>query len=116
MCTLSLGDSMDLIENTSVIIVTFNHQEFIENCLKSLFFDNELEIIVVDNASTDATVEIIEKSFPQVTLIKNHENIGFSEGINQGVMYTNKDYLVIIKSRHFRFKEFYPCFNRAISP
>ncbi len=70
---------------------------------KITIFDNELEIIVVDNASTDATVEIIEKSFPQVTLIKNHENIGFSEGINQGVMYTNKDYLVIISIQTLSF-------------
>ncbi len=96
MCHLSLGDSMDVIENTSVIIVTYNHQEYIENCLKSLFLEGAQEIIVVDNASTDITVEIIEKNFPQVTLIKNHENKGFSEGINQGVANTNKDYLVII--------------------
>lgn len=87
---------MVMIDNTSIVIVTYNHERYIEYCLKSLFFHDNLEVIVVDNASTDRTVGIIENNFPQVSLIKNNENIGFSEGVNQGVSNTSKDYLVVI--------------------
>lgn len=87
---------MSLNSNTSIVIVTYNHQYFIEECLKSLIKEKTLEIIVVDNNSTDKTVEIIQKNFKQIKLIKNHENTGYGSGINLGVKTAKGKYLVII--------------------
>ena len=47
----------------SVIIVTCNHRKYMKNCLSSVLANNPLEIIVVDNCSTDGTAEFIEENF-----------------------------------------------------
>lgn len=72
----------------SVIIVTYNSEDFIEECLESLYKNLgqiETEIIVVDNASTDKTVSLVEEKFPQIKLIKNEINVGFGRGHNLGL-------------------------------
>ena len=87
---------MKPIEKTSVIIVTFNHRKYIENCLKSLLLNKPLEIIVVDNKSTDGTPEYIEENFPQVKLIRNNENLGYGAANNIGVQKAQGKYMVIL--------------------
>ncbi|MDP2873748.1 MAG: glycosyltransferase family 2 protein [bacterium] len=72
----------------SVIIVTYNSEDFIRECLESLYKNLgqiEAEVIVVDNASTDKTVSLVEEKFPQVKLIKNEANVGFGRGHNLGI-------------------------------
>lgn len=86
---------MDTLKDTSVIIVTHNHVNFMENCLNSLLND-KLEIIVVDNKSTDGTPEYIENNFPQVKLIRNRVNSGYGAGNNLGAKNSSRDYLVIL--------------------
>lgn len=80
----------------SVIIVTHNNIDHIEQCLKSIYNKKSLEIIVVDNKSTDNTHGVIENKFPKVELVKNTENIGYGAAINQGVERSANDYLVIL--------------------
>lgn len=87
---------MHLLNEASVIIVTYNHQNFIENCLKTLSKCKELEVVVVDNNSTDNTVKLIEKNFPKVKLIKNPNNGGFSVGINLGMQNVQRKYVIIL--------------------
>jgi GT2 family glycosyltransferase len=91
---------MGLLDKTSVIIVTYNHREYMELALKnesrSIFFHENLDIIVVDNNSSDGTADFIEEKFPEVTLIRNTSNIGFGSGINQGVQISEREYLVIL--------------------
>lgn len=82
------------LNETSVIIVTYNHSDFIRDCLKSILYNPE--IIVVDNNSSDDTIKIIEKEFPQVKLIKNSKNIGFGAGVNVGVKSASGKYLIIL--------------------
>lgn len=86
---------MNLSKDTSVIIVTYNHINYIKNCLESLL-DNHLEIIVVDNKSSDGTPEFIEKNFPHVKVIRNSFNRGYGAGNNLGVTKSNRNYIVII--------------------
>lgn len=76
-----------------VISVTFNKKEYIANLLNSLKniqysnFD-----VVVDNASSDGTVEFVRENFPEVTLIANAENTGGSGGFNAGISYAFKQH------------------------
>jgi GT2 family glycosyltransferase len=67
-------------------IVTYNSEKHIENVLASLLQStvaSRMEIMVVDNASTDRTVVIVEAGFPCVRLIKLSLNIGFGMGHNK---------------------------------
>ncbi|MFH1019917.1 MAG: glycosyltransferase family 2 protein [Pseudomonadota bacterium] len=72
-----------------VIIVTFNKKEYVSNLLaslKSITYRNH-DIVVVDNASSDGTVEFLEKKFHGLHIIKNKENNGGSGGFNTGLAY-----------------------------
>lgn len=83
----------------STIIVTFNSEKWIENCVNSLITqhsDFKQEIIIVDNNSTDNTVNIIEREFAsKIKLIKS-SNIGFGAGNNLGVKHAQGDYLFFV--------------------
>jgi len=71
----------------SVIVVNYNGKKYIRECLNSLLDQKypNFEIIVVDNASTDNSPEIIKKEFPQIKLIINNKNLGFAAGNNVGI-------------------------------
>lgn len=74
--------------NLLVIIVTYNGSRFIEECVKSIYFtQNVPDVLIVDNASTDNTVEIVKLNFPNVNLIVNNENLGFGRANNIGLKY-----------------------------
>lgn len=72
----------------SIIIVNYNAKTFLEKCLRSIVENTKnvsFEIIVIDNCSADNSVEMVKKEFPQVKLIANQQNAGFSKANNQGV-------------------------------
>jgi GT2 family glycosyltransferase len=72
----------------SVVIVGWNAKHYLELCLDSLAKApprRSMEVLVVDNASTDGSVEMIESKFPWVKLIKSPENLGFSRGNNVAI-------------------------------
>lgn len=73
----------------SIIIVSYNDEALIENCLASVLDQDipreQYEVIVVDNNSSDRTTEIIEDKFPTVTLVKSSINLGFPAGMNKGL-------------------------------
>lgn len=84
-----------------VIIVTFNSEKYISQCLLSLQKNSypKSQIVVADNNSNDKTDEIIEKKFPNVILIKSSKNVGFAAGNNKGLKYLYKngfDYFLLI--------------------
>ncbi len=83
----------------SVIIVNYNVKYFIEVCLHSVFRAAEgiaAEVIVVDNNSKDDSCEMIRAKYPQVRLIENNENLGFSRANNQGVAVATGEYLLFL--------------------
>ena len=83
----------------SVIIVNYNVREFLNNALISLFKALERyssEVFVVDNASDDGSVELIQKNFPNVHLIVNTENLGFAKANNQALKRSTGKYLLLI--------------------
>jgi hypothetical protein len=71
----------------SIIVLNYNGEKCIRKCLKSLLSQTypNYEIIVVDNASTDSSPEIVKKEFPQLKFITNNKNLGFAAGNNVGI-------------------------------
>lgn len=75
------------MKEISIIIVTFNSNQCIEYCLDSIFNQGfkDYEVIVVDNASKDSTKLILKNCFPNIKLVENTQNLGFSKALNQGI-------------------------------
>jgi len=85
----------------SIVIVTWNGRTFVAECLQSLAAQTEdasLEIIVVDNASTDGTPEMIARDYPSVRLVRNHENLGFAKANNIGIGIASRRYVLLVNS------------------
>ncbi len=85
--------------DTSICIVTFNASQRLRDCLHSLNQfppDGAFELIVVDNASTDDTCAMLAMEFPQVKLIRNTVNEGFTKPINQALRQAIGDWLLLL--------------------
>ncbi|MFC2105538.1 glycosyltransferase family 2 protein [Candidatus Bipolaricaulota bacterium] len=82
----------------SIIIVSWNIEKRLRNCLLSLAnrMITSYEIIVVDNASTDRTVEMMRQEFSWIRLLANEENLGFASACNQGIMATKGEFLLLL--------------------
>jgi GT2 family glycosyltransferase len=83
----------------SVIIVNYNVKYFLEQCLLSVIkaaSHIETEILVVDNNSSDGSVDYIRQRFPSVNVIANKDNPGFSKANNQGIRMTKGEFILIL--------------------
>lgn len=83
----------------TVVIVTWNSNRWMTACLESLSTDiNELShhIVVVDNASTDQTADLIQNQFPDVTMLKNSQNEGFARACNRALAQCNSEYVLLL--------------------
>lgn len=81
---------MCVVIDVAVIIVSWNVRDYLSACLRSVFADLRLsglqgEVWVVDNASTDGTVDFVRNVFPSVHVIANETNVGFGAANNQGM-------------------------------
>ena len=86
----------------SVIIPNFNGKELLEENLpfviKSLAEVSHSEIIIVDDASTDNSIDYLKKSYPDIKIIENAENIGFGASINAGLKKANHELVLLLNS------------------
>lgn len=83
----------------SVVIVNYNVEYFLEQCLNSVFDalkNVNGEVFVVDNNSIDGSVEMVRTKFPQVNLIANKDNVGFSKANNQAILESKGDYVLLL--------------------
>jgi len=92
----------------SIIIVNFNTKEVLRKCLasiekletgnkQSLLLRNwKLETIVVDNGSTDGSVEAIEARYKDIKILRNKENLGFAKAVNQGIKQATGEYILLL--------------------
>lgn len=83
----------------SLVIVSFQVRDLLERCLASLtrrMIPPTVEIIVVDNASTDGSVAMVHEKFPSAVLIENKENLGFSRANNQGLKIAQGRYWMLL--------------------
>lgn len=85
-------------KDLAVIIVSWNVRDILLENLKALFQNEQsaFEVIVVDNASLDGTVEAIRSHFPQVAIIANTKNEGFAKGCNQGMKAANAKHVLLL--------------------
>ncbi|HOC39087.1 MAG TPA: glycosyltransferase family 2 protein [Thermodesulfobacteriota bacterium] len=85
----------------SIIIVNWNTLDLLRQCLRSVIGAlGELlsEIIVVDNASSDGSPEMVNKEFPSVRLVENTSNLGFAKANNQGLSIAHGEYALLLNS------------------
>ena len=83
----------------SIIIVNYNVKEFLQNLIHSIEKASSnltKEIIIIDNASDDGSVDFIKEKFPQIKLIANQTNLGFGKANNQGLKISTGDYILFI--------------------
>src|SRR5947209_13599707 len=87
--------------DVTVCIANWNCRELLRGCLESLHDRPQgvrLETVVVDNASTDGAADMVARDFPEVTLIRNAENVGFSRASNQAAAVARGRYLFFLNN------------------
>ena len=86
----------------SIIIINWNTVNLLIQCLESIpdpscdSWQNDLEVLVVDNASTDNSVQHVRERFPWVKLIENNENVGFARANNQAIHQSTGKYILLL--------------------
>jgi len=83
----------------SIVIVNWNVRELLDGCLASLYAniaELSFEVIVVDNASQDDSIEMVRTKYPAAVLIANQENAGFCRGNNQGIEISRGDFVALL--------------------
>jgi GT2 family glycosyltransferase len=86
------------LRRVAVLIVNYNTGAVLERCLRTLQpgLGLGLEVVVVDNASGDASVDMVRRDFAAVSVVEAEANIGFGNGMNLAASHTQRDYLLIL--------------------
>lgn len=87
--------------DVSIVIVNWNTRDILHDCLESIYRGTRtvgFEVIVIDNASMDDSVQMIRSDFPKVVLIENSENRGFAAANNQGMAIAKGRYVLLLNS------------------
>jgi len=86
----------------AIIIVNYNTRQLLDDCLESIYRADApgggLQVIVVDNASVDDSMDMVAKKYPGVIAIKNSENLGFAKANNIGVNAADARYVLFLNS------------------
>ena len=93
--------------NIEVSIITINYNGLEDTCalIESIPFNDNMEVIVIDNASNNQEADTIAKRFPQVKVIKSDQNLGFAGGNNIGILAAHGKYLFLVNNDTV-FKDF----------
>ena len=98
--------------DVSVIIVNYNTKELILNCIDSIFLhthDVSFEVIVIDNASTDGSVEVLKKD-KRIVFVASSDNLGFGKANNLGYQYATGKYVFLLNSDTLLLNNAIKCF------
>lgn len=82
----------------SINLVTWNGIKYIADCLDSIQKQTfkDYNVLIIDNGSNDGTVDFIKKNYPKIPVIKNFKNLGFAKAHNQGIKYSNSQYVLVL--------------------
>ena len=98
---------METMKNLiSVVVTSYNHEKYIEQCLRSIFNQTyrNIELIILDDGSTDGSNQIIQNVLndsPFETSFESHENLGVVKNRNMGLGLTKGDYLLFVDSDNY---------------
>jgi GT2 family glycosyltransferase len=87
--------------DVSVVIVNWNTREILRDCLRSIYEQTRgltFEVIVIDNASEDGSLQMVKDEFKEVILVENSTNRGFAAGNNQGLAIAKGRYVLLLNS------------------
>lgn len=89
------------MKDLTVIILNYNTKDLLQDCLNSIFKNKwmiNLEVWVVDNASTDNSLIMVKKNFPEVTILPSKKNLGFAGGNNVALRKITSEYALLLNS------------------
>lgn len=84
----------------TVVIPNYNGKHFMEPCLKSLEKQTfrDFQTVVVDNASSDGSIEYMKEHYPEIKVIAFNKNYGFSKAVNAGIQYADTPYVILLNN------------------
>ena len=87
------------MKKIAVVILNWNGEKLLRDFLPSIInFSDEATIYVADNASTDDSIEVIQREFPSVKIIQNTDNFGFAKGYNEALKFVEEPYYALVNS------------------
>lgn len=89
---------MDSTPLVSIQIVTWNSKRYIFDCLESIMEQTftDFSVMVIDNGSSDGTVEFVRSNYPNVSVLQNFKNLGFAKANNQGIHLAKSPYVLVM--------------------
>lgn len=87
--------------STWVVIPNWNGKDKLKKCLRPLEKVGGAKVVVVDNASSDGSVQFVEENFPEVIVLENKKNLGFAGGVNTGIkeaLKNNAEYIALLNN------------------
>lgn len=105
------------MSDVTVIIPNYNGIKYIRDCMDALLAQSmpDFDIIVVDNASTDGSIEVVEEEYKSAIVKKLDQNYGFSHAVNVGIAMTKTKYLILLNNDTKVDKDFVAELVKAIS-
>jgi len=84
----------------SVVVLNYNGRQFLDDCLASIASQSyrDFEVIVVDNASTDGSIEHLGENYPWVRIVRNEKNLGFAGGTNAGIRQAKGEFILTLNN------------------
>jgi hypothetical protein len=89
------------VPTCAVVLVCWNNKAYLGPCLRSLYdagMDNDFEVVVVDNGSTDGSQDMLRRDFPDVKIVQNDRNVGLGRACNQGIEVTTAPFVLLLNN------------------
>lgn len=88
----------DRIRDIAVAIVSYNTRELLAACVRSVCAERPAELIVIDNASTDRSADLVRDEFPEATVLANRANHGYAVAVNEAMRATRSRYVFVLNA------------------
>ncbi len=87
-----------MLPKITLVVLTWNSHQFLRDCITSALQQDypDFSILLLDNGSTDGTVQLVREHFPTVQIVENHANLGFAAGNNVGLRQAKTPFVVLI--------------------